>query len=163
MRSRVPLPLKYSIFAVTALIFYIYFNSPNGISRRRQLLKGTPCIAGLVKLEKKVEKNWKLECVENNLKAKISIKDSPELKDLNKKRTYFFRELANHLVFISVNTPEANLENVKSIHLVLSSETFTVEALTKGEPLSKLRYLTGPASIKEHLKNTVQVKETVKK
>ncbi len=162
MRSRLPFPLKYPIFAVVAIIFYIYLNSKNELSRRRQLFQGTACIAGLVKLEKQVEKNWKLECIENNLKVNISIQDPPILKDITKKRAYFFRELANQLVFISKNTPEANLENVKSIHVIFSSETFMVEALSKGDSLSKLRYLTGPESIKEHLKNTVKIKETVK-
>ncbi len=162
MRSKISIPFKYSAFAIIALIFYIYLNSPYGLKRRRQLFQSTPCIAGLVKLETKVEKNWKLECIENNLKVKITIEDPPNLKDINKKRTYFFRELANQLVFISKNTPEANLENVNSVHIIFSSKTYEVEALTKGESLSKFRYFSGPESIKEHLKNTVKVKETVK-
>lgn len=132
------------------------------VKRRKQLFEGTACIAGLVKLEKKVEKNWKTECVENNLKVNIFVEPPTTFKDLNKKRAYFFRELANHLVFISKNTPEANLENIKSIHIVLASSDFTVEALTRGIYLVKLNTLKSPEAIKEHLKNTVQVKETVK-
>jgi hypothetical protein len=162
MKTRVPLLLKYPVIVAVALMFYLYLNPKNEIKRRRQLLEGTACMAGLVKLERKVEKNWKLECIENNLKVEISIQDPPNPKDISKKRAYFFRELANQLVFISKNTPEANLENVKSIHVIFSSETFMVEALSKGDSLSKLRYLMGPESIKEHLKNTVKIKETVK-
>lgn len=154
--------MKYSGFVVAALLIYLYFNPPEAIKKRRQLFEGTACIAGLVKLEKKVEKNWKLECVDNNLKVNIVIQTPSTLTDMTKKRAYFFRELANHLVFISKNTPEANLENIRSIHVTFSGNDFVVEALTKGINLVKLSTLKSPETIKEHLKNTVQVKETVK-
>lgn len=154
--------LKYPALAIVIIFVYLYFNPPQMIQRRKQLFQGTPCIAGLVKLEHKVEKNWKVECVENNLKVNITIVTPPNLKDMTKKRAYFFRELANHLVFISKNTPEANLENIRSIHVVFSGNDFMVEALTRGSSLVKLNTLNSPETIKEHLKNTVQVKETVK-
>ncbi len=159
---RIHKALKYPSFFIVLILIYLYFNPPQMLKRRRQLFEGTACIAGLIKLEKKVEKNWKTECVENNLKVNISVEIPATLKDLNKKRAYFFRELANHLVFISKNTPEANLENIKSIHVILASSDFTVEALTRGIYLVKLNTLKSPEAIKEHLKNTVQVKETVK-
>jgi hypothetical protein len=154
--------MKYSGFVVAALLIYLYFNPPEAIKKRRQLFEGTACIAGLVKLEKKVEKNWKLKCVENNLQVNIVIQTPTTITDMTKKRAYFFSELANNLVFISKNTPEANLENMRSIHVVFSGNDFVVEALTRGSSLAKLKNLNSPESIKEHLKNTVQVKETVK-
>jgi len=154
--------LKYPSFFIALILIYLYFNPPEMLKRRKQLFEGTACIAGLVKLEKKVEKNWKTECVENNLKVNIFVETPVTLNDLNKKRAYFFRELANYLVFISKNTPEANLENIKSIHVVFSSKDFSVEALTRGSSLVKLNTLKSPEAIREHLKNTVQVKETVK-
>ena len=154
--------MKYPYLVIAALFIYLYFYPPEAIKRRRQLFQGTACIAGLVKLEKKIEKNWKVECVENNLKIEIFVETPPNLMDITKKRAYFFRELANNLVLVSKNTPEANLENIKSIHMVFSSKDFKVEALTKGSTLVKLNTLNSPESIRNHLKNTVQVKETVK-
>lgn len=154
--------LKYPL-AVMAVLFcyllYVYFDKGG---RRRQLLEGTPCIAALVKLELKIPKNWSANCDKNNLLVDINEEIPPTIKDMAKKRILIYREMANHLSFIAKNAPTPNLEMVSTVLVKISAENILIEALTTGDALVKLTTLNSPEIIRDHLKNTVKVKETIK-
>lgn len=157
--------LKYPL-AIMAILFcyllFVHFDKKGLFSRRRQLLEGTPCIAALVKLELKIPKNWKGQCEKNNLIVDIDEVIPPKVNDPKKVKILLYREMANHLSFIAKNSPVANLELINSILVKIKSDSLEIEALTNGDSLVKLTTLNSPEIIREHLKNTVKVKELVK-
>ncbi|TDJ06880.1 MAG: hypothetical protein E2O68_04455 [Deltaproteobacteria bacterium] len=157
--------LKYPL-AIMAILFsyllFIYFDKNGIFSRRRQLLEGTPCIAALVKLELKIPENWSANCDKNHLLVEVEEKIPPTITDPAKIKILLYREMANHLSFIAKNSPVANLENISSVLVKLNSENLNIEALTTGDSLVNLTTLNSPEIIREHLKNTVKVKETPK-
>ncbi|RLA61734.1 MAG: hypothetical protein DRQ88_05005 [Epsilonproteobacteria bacterium] len=157
--------LKYPLAIMVILFCYllfVHFDKKGIFSRRRQLLEGTPCIAALVKLELKIPKNWAVNCDKNNLIVDIDEVVPPAVKDPKKVKILLYREMANHLSFIAKNSPVANLEFINSILIKIKSEFLQIEALTTGDSLVKLTTLNSPEIIREHLKNTVKVKELPK-
>jgi hypothetical protein len=160
MTTKNPFKFPFIVAFVISLFFFSkYLNRQGFIKKRRQILQSTPCIAGLLKLEKKIKKNWDIQCEKNDLIVVIHLENSPKFADLNFKRAYFYREMANSLAFISKNSPAINLENTDYVNVTLKNGSFSVVAKTQGNSLAKLATLKGPESIKEHLKNTVKVKE----
>ena len=145
-----------------AYLAFNYLDKKGIFSRRRQLLEGTPCIAALVKLELRIPKNWSASCDQNHLEVNIEEEIPPTIKDPAKVKILIYREMANHLSLIAKNSPAANLESIRSVLVKINSDFLMIEALTTGDDLVKLTTLNSPEIIREHLKNTVKVKETLK-
>jgi hypothetical protein len=126
----------------------------------RDALKPTSCRAALVKLEKRLPEGWKLFCEGNNLAVEIFEKDNKlQGKELT---ALMYRQLANYLVEIGRASESDILEKVFIVRLKLMHDKIEINAVTEGKYIVKLSTLTSPDFIREHLQQTVQVKETLK-
>jgi len=162
------------VFAVgllmTIILFFQAGEKYNWWASRRQKLMPSSCKAVLVKLEKRIPANWKAFCegdTYNNLAIVINFalpknKEKEKEKELSKEtlRTLFYRQMANDLITIAKIAPGDNLERTDIIRVRLNHEKFRVDAITEGKYLVKFQTLTDKRLIAEHLKVTVQVKET---
>lgn len=164
--------LKNPVFMIGilfAIIAYLdYEKRKEGSSLfEREALKSTSCHAILVSLEKRVPKNWKVSCQGNVLYAKIEEKKLPDGKALSdlktpELKTYLYRQLANHLIFISKNILSESLARVDLIKMVMKSPNLDIEAFSTGEAITHLATLKNPEFIKKHLQNSVKIKEVSK-
>lgn len=123
-------------------------------------LKPTSCRAALVKLEKHIPQNWKVSCADNNLNVVINEMQVPA--DSPDYRPAMYRQMANHLVSLAQLSQADILEKVFIIHMKVTHPKMDIDAISEGKYVSKLATLTKPEFIKDHLKQTVQVKETLK-
>ena len=114
------------------------------------------CRAVVVMLKKRIPANWSYECSNHNLYLLIVKKDPLS-------RANIYREIANSLKFVALNSPQDALERTPHIILKLKTPNLSVESYTKGKDIVKLSTLKSPQMIAEHLKHTVKVKEFVKK
>ncbi len=117
------------------------------------------CKAVIVKLERRVPDNWKVYCEHNNLSVEIKYQ-TPELGSKNAK-AISYRRLANDLSFIAQNSPEETLMNVFIVRVRSQQPGLIINAVSEGQYLSKLATMRDPDYISEHLKKTVQVKESI--
>lgn len=124
-------------------------------------LTPTSCKALMVKLERRIPKEWKAKCEGNNLAVEYDLKfPSNFRKDVpNPMRQYIYRDLANSLSIIAKNSPEDNLERTDIVRLKIQTEILIINAVTEGKMLAKLYHLTDANLIAKHLKATVQVQE----
>jgi hypothetical protein len=118
------------------------------------------CKAVLVKLEKRIPANWDAECEQNNLAIEMNY-SSPASGSENMKQVAY-RRLANDLTFIAKNSPQETLERVFIVRIRATQPGFEINAVSEGKFVSKMATLNSPEYIREHLKNTVQVKETLR-
>ncbi|MGK0367385.1 MAG: hypothetical protein ACI9QD_000519 [Thermoproteota archaeon] len=109
------------------------------------------------KIKRLVPATWSITCTKNNMTFKVKENDVG-----SNPRVYLYREMANYLMFISKVSPEENLERTLLVHLELDSPTLKINAIIQGDMLSKLKNLKTNSFIKQHLKETVKVKETIK-
>jgi len=118
------------------------------------------CKAVLVMLDKRIPNNWDTSCDENNLVVKID-SQLENIKPQNLKAA-IYRNMANHFIFIGQNSPSETLERVFSVHLKIDHPILTIDALSSGEAVAKLATIKRPEFIADHLKASIQVKETFK-
>ncbi len=132
-----------------------FFELPFGNSK----LRPTSCRAAMVKLEKQLPANWKAYCEDNNLTVEIremQVKaDAPEFK------AALYRQLANYLVTLARLSQPDILEKVFIIRIKLTHPKLVINAISEGKYVAKLATLASPEFIMDHLKQTVQTKETV--
>ena len=119
----------------------------------------------MVKLERRVPKDWSAKCEGNNLAVEYKLKIPDNFKNdvSNPIRKFIYRDLANSLTLVAKNSPQDNLERTDIVRLRLKTDIMTVNAVTDGKMLSKLYHLTDSQLIAKHLKATVQVQEVPKK
>ncbi len=127
----------------------------------------TSCRAALVKLNRRIPSSWATRCEGNNMAVEIPLTFKPD-KKLSKKeadlrlRTFMYREMANDLVVVAKNSPSDNLERTDFIRLKMVHKKIEINALTEGRYLVKLATIKNKRLLAEHLKTTVNVKETIK-
>ena len=122
--------------------------------------KPTSCRAVLVKLERQIPQNWQVSCSDNNLNVVINeLQVASDAKDF---RGPLYRQMANHLTALPQLSQVDILEKVFIIHMKVQHPKMDIDAITEGKYVAKLATITKPEFIKDHLKQTVQVKETVK-
>lgn len=158
--------IKKPILPIGILITYILIHdlSERGIinlSKRKEILKATSCRAVLVKLDRRIPKNWKTSCKDNNLTITIN-KNLDNLKNKKNVKQYLYRELANDIIYTAKTSPNDNLERVLSVRFILKSKKMVINAITFGEDIAKFYTLKSKKLILKHLKNTVHVKEQIK-
>lgn len=159
--------LNKPVLAVGILMAYIFtyqLVQKGYFSNRTKLLRATSCNAVLVKLNRRIPKEWTTLCDYNNLTVSIpvTIPDTEPLKDPNNRKTFLYRELANHLIHISKNSPNDNLEQTLMVRVILESDDLIINALTEGKYLATFATLKTPELIKKHLKSVVKVIESKK-
>ena len=123
-------------------------------------LKPTSCRAALVRLERQVPGNWKLVCDDNNLTIVVS---EQQIKaDEKELQAAMYRQMANYLVALARYSQVDILEKVFIIHMKVDHPKMEINAISEGKYVAKLATLDSPQFIMDHLKQTVQVKETRK-
>ncbi len=153
-------------------IFLSSINLPKQVKEHRQALEGHSCPAELIQLNRHIPQSWKTECDVNDLTVTITLDEKVLEKLLAQKKdpkklkeniyALHYRELANSLIHIAKNSPNATLEKTGNIKVILETSKLKIAAYTHGQYLFKLPSLTDPTMIAEHLKATVQIKEIAK-
>lgn len=152
--------MKKPILLIGILFFTIFLLD---LSRRGILpfrkggIKATSCTSAVVMLNKRVPANWSTECNDNNLTVRIL--SSVKVNDPKDLSLALYRELANHLIFISKNSLNESLERTFIIRVQLIHKEKELNAITEGQYLAKMATLNRPNFIAQHLKSTVQVQE----
>ena len=142
------------------VIFAATYSGRHSLRTRTEKLTPTSCRAVRVKLDKNIPANWSTECMENNLVVEIRYpepRDSPIPKE--RLQETLFRELANYMKLIALESPDDNLERTDMVTVKLHHPKLTINSLTEGKFLVKLRTMNNPDMIREHLKVTTQVQE----
>lgn len=161
--------MKNPIFAIGLLFMVIFLFQAgekfNWWESRKKKLMPSSCKAVLVKLERRIPANWKAGCegnFYNNLYVLIEFNASKkeELEATKEAlQRLVYRELANNLISIALNSPEDNLEQTDIVRLQFTHPKLTVNAITQGKHVAKLQTLKDKRLIAEHLKSTVSVQE----
>jgi len=154
--------MKNPVLVMGLLLFGLFIHQVAqkeewGIFANKKLIP-TSCSAALVRIEKKIPSNWKVECEGNNLA--VFIKESVE-KDQNL-QMIMYRQLANHMTYIAKVSTSDILEKVEFVRFQLIHEKLTINAVTEGKYIVKLATLEEPDLIRSHLHSTVQVQEVRK-
>ena len=132
------------------------------LSKRKELLQATSCRASLVKLDRRIPKDWTTDCRGDHMIVNIPL-ILPEKKLSSKTvKAIHYRELANHLVTIARHSPSDNLELTDSVSVTLESDALSVKARGTGKDVVKLATMKKSEFIARHLQQTVQVTETIK-
>lgn len=123
------------------------------------------CKAVRVKLDRRIPANWSTECEGKDFNSlAVTIKYAQEknkkVGDTQKLGQIVYRELANNLIQIAKNSPADNLERTNIVRVRFIHPQKQVDAITEGKYLVKLQTMTEKRLIAEHLKVTVQVKES---
>jgi hypothetical protein len=148
-------------------IFLFQLNQKGYFSERREKLMATSCRAALVKLNRRIPASWTTKCEGNNMAVEIPLEFKLD-KKLDKKtsslklKTFMYREMANDFVVIAKNSPSDNLERTDFVRLKMMHENLEINAITEGRFLVKLATIKNKRLLAEHLKTTVNVKETIK-
>jgi len=148
-------------------IFLFQLNQKGYFGERREKLMATSCRASLVKLDRRIPSSWATKCEGNNMAVEIPLTFEID-KKLSKKeadlklRAFMYRELANNLVVVAKNSPSDNLERTDFVRLRMTHKKLEINALTEGRYLVKLATIKNKRLLGEHLKTTVNVKETFK-
>lgn len=162
------------IFMIGVILMALFIMSQvreEGLGYRENLTP-TSCKAVLVKLDRRIPETWKTECRGNNLNVRIKKTEQPGAEALGEDptaeqvlaltRELLYRQLANDLITIARNSPEDNLEQTDLISIKLLHPAMEIGALTEGRFIVKFATLTDLDLIREHLRETVQVQETIK-
>lgn len=111
-------------------------------------------------LEKRVPATWDIECDADNLT--VVIQTELKVAEAKNLKAALYRELANHLIFISKNTLNESLERTLMVRVHMVHPVMEINALTEGQYIAKLAYMKKPEFIANHLKATVQVQDKTK-
>lgn len=115
----------------------------------------TNCRAAIVRIDKHIPANWKTECEGNNLAVTIKELEKTE-GDI---RALMYRQLANHMSYVSKIAMPDMLEKIDFVRFRLIHDKLTINAVTEGQYIVKLATLEDPNLIRSHLQSTVQVQE----
>ncbi len=160
--------MKNPILAIGILFMVIFLFQMNSkydwFSSRRRKLMPSSCKAVTVKLDRRIPSSWKTKCegnTFNNLSVNMNMaadkSSPPHAKAL---KALLYKTLANNMILTAKNSPSDNLERTNMVRFRLNHPKMRIDALTEGRFLVKLQTLTSQQLIAEHLKVTVQVKET---
>jgi hypothetical protein len=168
-----PMPLKSlmknPVLAIGILFMIIFLfqagEKYNWWPSRREKLMPSSCKAVRVKLDRRIPANWSSACEGkdfNNLAVTIKYaqEKDKEIKDPKSLGQLVYRELANDLILIAKNSPADNLERTNIVRVRFIHPQKQVDAITEGKYLVKLKTLSDKKLIAEHLKVTVQVRES---
>ncbi len=157
--------MKNPVLIIGILLMVIFLStSGRKLLSRKEALNPTSCKAVLVKLNRRIPKNWSTKCKGNNLTVIVKYKDLDKKVEADKQklRKLLYRELANFLTHIAKNSPSDNLELTDIVRLKLDQKNLVINAVTEGKFIVKLSTLSETKNIKEHLRKTVKVQEVVK-
>ena len=140
----------------------------------RKGLNPTSCSAAIVPLKKRLPKNWEVFCEKNNMAVitdenKLSsnlnemLVRNPKLDKKIALKKILYNQMANHLMYLAQTTPQETLSRVMFVRVKMIHDNITINALTEGQYVARLKNLTKPSFIAQHLKSTVQVQEVLPK
>lgn len=157
---------KYPILMVGILLmalFLFQLRDKGLLESRRESMTASSCRAVGVMLNKRIPSNWSSTCKGNNLAISINFAiDDKSYKDVENLKAIMYRDLANNLILIAKNSPSDSLERTDIVSVKMNHSKFEINAITEGKFLIKLSTIKSKELIKEHLKATVQVKESKK-
>ena len=161
--------LKKPVLAIGILFFIIFLfqlNKSGYFEKRTKMYSAASCIAITVKLNKMIPTDWKLNCVghfadrSDTLEVTVNLATNDQTKLTSKEFTY--REMANHLIFISRNAPSDNLERLSWVKISVIHPEGQADGVVDGMSLAKMATLKTQDGLMGHLQNAVKVKDTFK-
>lgn len=129
---------------------------------REGLHKTTSCHASLVKLDRKIPKNWIIHCKEDHMVVEIPLILPEKKLSVKTIKAIHYQKLADHLVTIARHSPPGNLKLIESVSIILKSTSLSIKAGGKGKDVVKLATMKKSEFIARHLQQTVKVTETIK-
>ncbi|ATH08777.1 hypothetical protein BIY24_12710 [Halobacteriovorax marinus] len=157
---------KYPILMVGLLLMalFLFQLRDKGIFQsRKESMTASSCKAVRVMLDKRIPSNWNSKCEGNNLALSINMMiEQSKYKSFENLRAIMYRELANDLILTAKNSPSDSLERTDIVRVRLNHDKLEINAITEGRFIVKLATIKSSQLIKEHLKATVQVKESKK-
>ena len=158
--------IKKPILSIGILFFIIFLfqlKKTGYFERRSRVYYAASCTSLTVKLKRVAPKEWKIDCsghfAERTDTLEVSI-ELPLIKDPKlTAQSYVYREMANHLLFISQNSPIDNLEKLSWVKISLNYKGNQADGVVKGIALSKMRTLKSQQSLMGYLKSSVSVKD----
>ena len=162
--------LKKPVLAIGILfVIILMFQLKNSgyFEKRSTMYTASSCKAITIKLNRVMPKDWKTECSGHfaDKTDTLSIKVPSEIKDgtpSDQIRVLTYREMANHLSFISKNSPLDNLEKLSWVKLSIIHSSGQADGVTQGNLLAKMSSIKTPQGLIDHLKASVQVKDNFK-
>jgi hypothetical protein len=160
--------MKNPVLAIGILFMVIFLfqlgDKYNWMESRKEKLMPSSCKAVRVKLDRRIPASWATKCEGgdyNNLFVEFNVTETKNEKSSPKNlKALIYRTLANNMILTAKNSPTDNLERTNMVRFRLNHPKVQIDALTEGRFLVKLKTLTSPELIAEHLKVTVQVKES---
>lgn len=161
--------MKNPVLAIGLLFMIIFLFQAgekfNWWTSRRQKLTPSSCKAVRVMLDRRIPANWSTACEGSDFNSlAVTIKFPQEIdKKIEKEddlRKLVYRELANNLISIAKNSPGDNLERTNIVRVRFIHPQKQIDAITEGRFLVKLQTMSDKNLIAQHLKVTVQVKES---
>ncbi len=146
------------------MIIFLYILRDKGyFFDRADKLRATSCRAVLVKLDRRIPKNWSTKCVEDNLQVTVEMKaiEKPGSSLTDIKRL-LYRELANNLTHVAINSPSDNLTRTPYVELLITHPKMDVNIRAPGQLAVKLATLKNKELIAD-LFSQFKVVEKVKK
>ena len=125
----------------------------------RDLFRITTCKGLILKIEKKIPGNWKLECEVKEQNLFIRIATSITARDRNQLRKKLYRSLANKITKVARISSVEKLEKIPIVRFSLEHKEIKINAIIEGEMLARLSSLKTPQQIKDHLAATVKIQE----
>ena len=157
--------LKNPILGLGILFFIIFIldlERRNGfLKKRAESVQAVSCRGVLVMLNRRIPETWETKCEGNNLAVEVEFQ-APSSNGITAIKTAMYRDLANHLQFISKNSLPETLENVGIVRFKIMHEKLDINAVTNGESLARLRGISNPKFLAEQLQTTVRVQERLK-
>ncbi len=158
--------IKKPILSIGILFFIIFLfqlQKSGYFEKRRKVFSAASCTAVVVKLKKIIPNNWSLECTghfaDRTDTLQVVIKLSHDSKSKLSPKAYAYREMANHLSFISKNSPSDNLERLSWLKISIILDQGQADGVVNGMSLSKMRTLKTQQGLMGHLQNSVTVKD----
>ena len=165
---RLNLLIKKPFLAMGILMLAIFFFQLKDkgwlSSMRKARLTPSSCRALLVKLNRRIPKNWSTGCegkLWNNLAISITLTPL-KIEGEKELRAYLYREMANNLIHIARHSPSDNLERTHLIRLQMIHPQREINALSEGHLVAQLATLKDKELIAQHLRSSVQVQERIK-
>ena len=160
--------IKKPIFSIGVLVFIIFLfqlKQKGYFEKRNKMFTASSCNAILVKIDKIKPKDWVTSCSGHFADRTDTLEVSAPFTVTDPKldiRVFAYREMANHLSYISKNAPSDNLEKLSWVKISVIHSKGQADGVTSGKLLSRMRTLQTNDALMEHLRNSVKVKDSFK-
>ncbi len=156
--------MKKPVLPIALLMAYILFHKLAVQGKLDKFLKRDgvipySCRSAMVKLRRRIPPVWKAECQKNIMYLEAPFSMPPAPMETKVQRMAMYREMANHLVFVSRNAPDDNMLHVQLVRLDVTSSNLTLQAAVLGKDLVPMAVIPTQQLLAQYLQKVVRVVE----